>query len=315
MVTEPPPELELDAKGTSTRRAQRELLKILGRVSAAREIPVHLVGGAVRDLLLKCGSNDIDVALEATPEGFRKLAAELGATSGFSLVARHDRFGTATLSTPFGQRLDLATARRERYPGPASLPVVEPGVSIEEDLSRRDFTIHAMARRVGPNGRLGPLLDLYGGKSDLEKKVLRLLHSGSLADDPTRAIRAARYGARLGFRLESAFSKHLQISRRCGAFRAISGDRLRRAIEELLHEPTFPRAIACMVRHGVFDDVVMGWGSHVPPRTTLAALPSGMPLAEKWAALMAPAPTALRRSIADRLNFSRRLRRETESRA
>jgi tRNA nucleotidyltransferase (CCA-adding enzyme) len=315
MTTGAPPELELDAKRNSRRRTQGEVLEIVGRASSEREIPVYLVGGAVRDLLLKCESNDIDVALETTPEGFRRLASDLAATSGFSLVARHDRFGTATLDTPFGHRLDLATARRERYPEPASLPVVESGVAIEEDLSRRDFTIHAMARRVGPNGRLGPLVDLYGGQADLEKKVLRLLHPDSLADDPTRAIRAARYGARLGFRLETAFPKRLEVSRARGAFDAISGDRLRRALEELLHEPTYSRAITCLVRLGVLDDVVIGWGSHVPPRAAMAALPSGVPVAERWAALLALAPAALRRSIADRLNFSRKLRRETESQA
>lgn len=309
MAARPEEGLESGVRDSRAIGSQRRTLEVVGRLAAGHSIPVHLVGGAVRDLLLKRESKDIDVALEASTEGFRRLAGELAMTPGFSLVVRHDRFGTATFVAPLGHRLDLATARRERYPAPAALPVVEGGVPIEEDLSRRDFTIHAMARQIGPTGRLGPLVDLHGGQADLAKRVLRLLHPDSLADDPTRAIRAARYSTRLGFRLESSFAKFLETSRLRGAFQAISGDRLRRALDELLREPEYPDAIACLVRHGIFDDVVVGWGSQIPSRSFLSGLTPGTSVEEKWAALLSVAPTATRRSIAERLNFPRKLRR------
>ncbi|MEO6324965.1 MAG: hypothetical protein ABIT01_13820, partial [Thermoanaerobaculia bacterium] len=182
----------------------------------------------------------------------------------------------------------------------------------EQDLARRDFTIHAMARRIGPTGRLGGLLDLYGGRADLEKKKMRLLHEASLADDPTRAIRAARYAARLGFQIEGSFPERLAAARSTGAFRSISGDRLRRALEELLHEARFPEAVASLVRHGVLDAIVGGWGGGAPGRAELAALPKEIGMEEKWTRLLAGAPPELRRSVAARLNFSHKLRRLTE---
>ncbi|HXR30107.1 MAG TPA: hypothetical protein VN752_03070, partial [Solirubrobacterales bacterium] len=96
-------------------------------------------------------------------------------------------------------RLDIATARSERYPHPGALPVVEPGADLTEDLARRDFTINAMALPLQGEVRL---IDPHGGHADLTSEWLRVLHERSFLDDPTRAIRAARYAARFGFELE-----------------------------------------------------------------------------------------------------------------
>ena len=163
----------------------------LADVAAAAPDPVYLVGGAVRDLLLGRGRADIDLVVEGDPAA---LAAALGA----EVVESHSRFGT--LKVLFGEEeLDLAAARRERYRRPGALPEVELGAPIRVDLARRDFTVNAMAVPLGETRRL---IDPYDGQADLEAGVLRAIHSGSFVDDPTRAIRAARYAARFGLAIE-----------------------------------------------------------------------------------------------------------------
>src|SRR6201996_1647398 len=182
----------------------------LADVAAAAPDPVYLVGGAVRDLLLGRGRADIDLVVEGDPAA---LAAALGA----EVVESHPRFGTLkavvggaekveddprlgrlTISGP-GETLDIAAARRETYSRPGALPTVELGAPIRVDLARRDFTVNAMAV---PLGETRLLIDPYDGQADLEAGVLRAIHSNSFVDDPTRAIRAARYAARFGLAIE-----------------------------------------------------------------------------------------------------------------
>jgi tRNA nucleotidyltransferase (CCA-adding enzyme) len=163
----------------------------LAAVGAAAPDPVYLVGGAVRDLLLGRGRADIDLAVEGEPEA---LAAALGAEP----LAAHERFGTLKVRLD-GEEIDIAATRRETYAQPGALPKVEVGAPIRSDLARRDFTVNAMAV---PLGRPMELIDPYDGQADLERGVLRVIHDGSFVDDPTRAIRAARYAARFGFDLE-----------------------------------------------------------------------------------------------------------------
>jgi tRNA nucleotidyltransferase (CCA-adding enzyme) len=159
----------------------------LGAVREASGDPVYLVGGAVRDLLLGRGRADIDLAVVGDAAA---LAAKLGAEP-----VEHERFATAKVRLD-GHEVDIATARSETYAHPGVLPVVEPATDIETDLKRRDFTINAMAI---PLQGAPALIDPCGGRADLDSGVLRVLHPNSLADDPTRALRAARYAARFGF--------------------------------------------------------------------------------------------------------------------
>lgn len=151
---------------------------------------VYLVGGAVRDLLLGRGRSDVDLVVVGEAGA---LAARLGAET-----TEHERFATAKVRLD-GHEVDIATARTETYPRPGALPKVAPADGIEADLGRRDFTINAMAvpLRGGPE-----LIDPHGGRADLEAGLLRVLHPRSFADDPTRALRAARYAARFGFEPE-----------------------------------------------------------------------------------------------------------------
>ncbi len=171
--------------------ALRDAYPELDAVAAAGADDVYLVGGAVRDLLLGLGRADIDVAVVGDPA---RLIAALGAQT----LAAHERFGTAKIQLD-GHELDVATARTESYERPGALPAVAAADSIEADLARRDFTVNAMAVPLADPSRL---IDPHGGRADLEAGLLRVLHPGSFADDPTRALRAARYASRFGFALE-----------------------------------------------------------------------------------------------------------------
>jgi tRNA nucleotidyltransferase (CCA-adding enzyme) len=171
----------------------------LAEVAAAAPDPVYLVGGAVRDLILGRGRADIDLVVEGDPA---RLAAALGAEP----VASHSRFGTMKIDWN-GEELDLAASRRERYGRPGALPTVELGAPIRTDLARRDFTVNAMAI---PLADPEDLLDPYDGQADLRAGLLRVIHDQSFVDDPTRAIRAARYATRFGFALEPHTRELLQ---------------------------------------------------------------------------------------------------------
>jgi tRNA nucleotidyltransferase (CCA-adding enzyme) len=285
----------------------RPLLAEIARRARDVNAEPYLVGGAVRDLFLKRSFVDVDVAVQAEPATTLALADALASELGGRVKATHDRFGTATVELEDGRRLDLATTRAESYPYPGSLPVITGRASLEEDLARRDFSVHALAAPLSMTGEIGDVRDPLGGGKDLDARVLRLLHRRSLADDPTRAIRAARYGARLGFSWGEGFGPALEASREASAWRRISGDRLRRSLEEALAEDGREEAFERLRAAGILDDVAAGWGR--VPRAAIA----GDDLPERWRALLGPADGALRRSVASRLNFSRALSRAAEA--
>ena len=206
----------------------------LNSVRAAAREPVYLVGGAVRDLLLGRARADVDLVVEGDAAA---LAQRLGGAS-----ASHQRFGTAKVELE-GHELDIASARTETYPEPGALPVVAPAEGLEQDLARRDFTVNAMAIPLQDPSRL---IDPYRGKADLEAGVLRVLHDRSFVDDPTRAIRAARYASRFGFSPEPRTEELLRRS----DLTTVSADRRRAELERLAAEER-----AC---HGF--ELLAGWG-------------------------------------------------------
>ncbi|HMA16877.1 MAG TPA: hypothetical protein VKS03_00425 [Thermoanaerobaculia bacterium] len=195
-----------------------------------RGLALYLVGGAVRDLLLGRPVVDVDLVVESDAAGF---ARELGRRTG-SRVTVHGRFGTAVLESPSGGRLDVATARSESYERPGALPRVQPG-SIDDDLARRDFTINAMAMEIARSSR-PRLRDPFGGREDLSRGLVRILHRRSPFDDPTRAFRAVRYANRLGFRIERRTRRWIREALGEGVLDGVSGDRVRREIAHLFSE-------------------------------------------------------------------------------
>jgi tRNA nucleotidyltransferase (CCA-adding enzyme) len=201
--------------------------------------PAYLVGGAVRDLLLGGRAVDLDVAIEGDA---RAAGRELSERLGGELV-EHERFGTATVRAG-DLSLDLATTRREHYSVPGALPEVEPA-GLAEDLGRRDFTINAMA--LGLSGDdLGELHDPYDGRRHLEQGAIVVLHGQSFVDDPTRLLRALRYEARFGFRMDEQTERLAREAAAGAGFSTVSGARVRDELLDLLREDTAPDAVARM---------------------------------------------------------------------
>jgi len=209
----------------------------LASVREAGGDPVYLVGGAVRDLLLGRGRADIDLVVAGDAAA---LAERLGGE-----VTAHERFGTAKLRLN-GHEIDVAGARSESYPRPGALPVVEPGADLAADLRRRDFTINAMAIPLWGKPRL---IDPHGGEADLATRQLRVLHDGSFADDPTRAIRAARYASRFGFGLEEHTAELIRET----DLGAVSADRREAELLRLAGEENAASGFALLAEWGLLE--------------------------------------------------------------
>jgi tRNA nucleotidyltransferase (CCA-adding enzyme) len=232
--------------------AQLRLLQQAGAVAHELGYPLYVVGGFARDLLLGLPNFDLDLVVEG--DGIR-LAAELVRRHGGRLRS-HRRFGTAKWILPDEMRadgaglpdsLDFVTARTEFYEHPTALPTVERS-SIKQDLHRRDFTINTLAVRLTPD-RWGELLDFYGGRDDLEAGVIRVLHSLSFVEDPTRILRAARFEQRFGFRIESRTEE--LIADALDLLDRVSPERVRHEVELILAEAEPERAICRLQEMGV----------------------------------------------------------------
>jgi tRNA nucleotidyltransferase (CCA-adding enzyme) len=227
------PDTRIEEIGAALRTAHPEL----AAVREASAVPVYLVGGAVRDLLLGRGRVDVDLVVIGDAAA---LAAKLGAEP-----VEHERFATAKARLD-GHELDIATARSESYPHPGALPEVEPARDIETDLARRDFTINAMAIPLAGGEEL---IDPHGGRDDLAAGLLRVLHERSFEDDPTRALRAARYAARFGFALED----ETEASLRRADLSTVSADRRRTELLRLAAEPEAVRGFGLLAEWGLVE--------------------------------------------------------------
>src|SRR5262249_35749575 len=157
----------------------------------------------------------------------------------------HRAFGTASIEGA-AIRVDVATARRERYEARGSLPVVT-AATLDQDLRRRDFTVNAMAIAVWPSA-FGQLHDPHGGQADLGRGRLGPLSPLSFVEDPTRIFRAARYAARLGFTLDDRGTRARRLALSLGDYPALSGQRLRGEIELLAAEVSGWRSLELLVR-------------------------------------------------------------------
>jgi tRNA nucleotidyltransferase (CCA-adding enzyme) len=208
-----------DAAHVLSELARHPAGAVLLEVAEAHE-GVHLVGGAVRDHLLGRVPRELDVAVQGDA---LELAGELAERLGGGLVS-HERFGTATVDSAAG-RIDLAATRAEHYTEPGALPEVELGVDLARDLTRRDFTVNALAVTISGGGR-GALHAPDGALEDLENARLRALHDASFSDDPTRLLRLARYAHRLGFTVEKHTARLVERALAAGALHAVSGARL-----------------------------------------------------------------------------------------
>lgn len=239
-------------------------------VALKRGERVFVVGGIVRDLLMRraVGDHDLDLVVEGDGTAF---ARDLSTVIGGALKA-HDAFLTAKLSAPFSNcqgpvpfldEVDVATARSETYERPGALPTVAPA-SIERDLWRRDFSINAMAlplevyaqhlrRSVMESLELEQLVDPCGGYAALTSRTVRILHGGSFSDDPTRLFRAVRYCVRLGFELDNETEVAFRKAVEQGALATISPRRVWNEVMTSFDESSPRKTLGAFVEHGLFS--------------------------------------------------------------
>ena len=220
------------------------LLNKIADVAVAGKVPLYIVGGFVRDLLLDTPSLDFDLVVE----GDAIALAEAIQEKYGGRVTSHSRFGTAKwfldkeeliilgctqeVKNSLPDALDFISARREFYTHPSALPTVAKG-SIKLDLHRRDFTINTLALRLDGQ-HYGELYDYWGGLADLRSQVVKVLHSLSFVDDPTRILRAVRYEQRYGFKLDGR-TRDLMLEAK-ELLKRVSGDRIRHELDRIQEE-------------------------------------------------------------------------------
>jgi tRNA nucleotidyltransferase (CCA-adding enzyme) len=261
MVGKPPPVTsmpvsreDIDPSQIADRVARLPGMPMLREALAGER--AFLVGGAVRDLLLGATHPDLDIAIEGdAPAAARRLGAN---------PVAHERFATATVDLE-GVRVDLASTRSERYSSPGALPDVEPA-TLERDLARRDFTVNAMAVPLAGEPEL---IDPHEGLEDLRAGVLSVLHPNSFVDDPTRALRAARYSARLGFEIEPATFSLMATA----DLRTVSEDRIEAELRRIATEESAPAAFELLAQWGL-GGIDQGVGARLAALQRILAEPA-----------------------------------------
>jgi tRNA nucleotidyltransferase (CCA-adding enzyme) len=214
-----------------------ELLWTAGELGERLGVSLYVVGGFVRDLLLGLDNLDVDFVVEGDGIAFARAFAKERA----GRVKVHERFGTAVVLLPDGFKVDVATARTEYYEYPTALPTVEQS-SIKKDLYRRDFTINTLAVALRPR-TFGQLIDFYGGQRDLKERLIRVLHSLSFVEDPTRVFRAIRFELRFDFHLSKDTLALIKGAVKMELFHRLSGQRLLDELRLLFSERTPRHAV------------------------------------------------------------------------
>jgi len=206
------------------------MLQEMGKVGDDLDMGVFVVGGFVRDLLLRQQNLDLDLVVEGDGIAF---AAEY-ARRFDCRIRTHRKFGTAVIIHPDGFKVDVASTRMEYYLEPGALPKVE-HASIKLDLYRRDFSINTLAVALN-RSEYGELLDFFGAQRDLQEQAVRVLHNLSFVEDPTRVFRAIRFEQRLGFHMGKQTEHLLRSAVRMGFLERVGGVRLFNELVIILKE-------------------------------------------------------------------------------
>ena len=218
------------------------MLQRMSKIATEHGVDIYLVGGTVRDVLADVPHLDLDIMTSSGVPSLPQTIAERLRGE----VKKTTEFGTATLAIG-AIEVDLATARREVYQRPGTLPTVSPS-TVEEDLARRDFSVNAMAISLSKRS-WGDLLDPHGGLRDLDDGLIRVLHDTSFRDDATRILRAIRYACREDRSLEPHTEQLIKQDMKY--LETISGDRVRHELERIFHEPRMAATLIAADEMGI----------------------------------------------------------------
>lgn len=211
-------------------RGITNILKDLGEIADELDLNAYLVGGLVRDVVLKRENLDVDIVIEGDGIQFAKAFADHSGAK----VRIYPKFGTAVVIMPDGFKLDIATARIEHYESPAAPPEVMLS-SLKRDLFRRDFTINTLAVHLN-KAHYGTLVDHFGGMRDIKERSIRVIHNLSFVEDPTRILRAIRFEQRFGFKIGKLTESLIQNAIDIHCFENLSGQRFFLELKLMLME-------------------------------------------------------------------------------
>ncbi len=214
-----------------------------------------VIGGCVRDLILKKEILDLDLAVD----GDAIAVAKIFARRCQGRVVVYPAFSTATVTMADGRAVDFSMIRKEQYVAPGALPTVSQG-TLTDDLFRRDFTINAMAIAIDPKD-FGRLVDENGGLDDLKAGKIRVLHEHSFVDDPTRILRAVRFEQRFGFRIEDKTLLWLRKAVKTGALKSVKPQRLFEEFKKNLQKKQVVLNLKRLSQLSFFLNT--GWGCRV----------------------------------------------------
>ena len=225
------------------------LLRQAGELAASLGCNIYLVGGIVRDMILRISNLDVDVVVEGDGIAFARVFSQaVGAR-----YASHEKYKTAVVTLGDGTHIDVATARLEYYKTPGDYPVVEQS-TLKLDLYRRDFTINTMAVCLNPQ-RFGELIDFFGAQRDIREKRIRVLHALSFVEDPSRILRAVRFEQRYGFTLGKQTITLVHAAVKSGLLGSVFGGRISREIRQMLGEDDPAKGLERLAGLGVLTAI------------------------------------------------------------
>ena len=186
---------------------EKEIIEEISKIANKEKIPVYLVGGSLRDRILRRRCHDLDFVCEGNALTLaKKVARHLKASP--PILYRH--FGAAMLKA--GKvTLEFATSRKESYSPSSRKPDVLPA-SLKDDIIRRDFTINSLAQRLGEK----KIVDLFGGREDIKRRLIRTtdLPDKTFFDDPLRMLRAVRFASQLNFQISDETKESIKKNKK-----------------------------------------------------------------------------------------------------
>lgn len=216
------------------RHIDRHAFEAVGRAADSLGYPCFAVGGYVRDLFLERKSKDIDFVSVGNGSGI-EIASEVARSLGKGAKVNIFRtYGTAQIRFR-GKELEFVGARKESYRRESRNPIVEEG-TLDDDISRRDFTINAMALCVNADG-FGRLIDAFGGVADLRNRIIRtpLDPDITFSDDPLRMMRAVRFATQLDFTIDPLTLD--AITRNAARIEIITRERIATELGKIMDSP------------------------------------------------------------------------------
>ena len=245
--------------------AQQQALTKVRDAARAHGMTVFLVGGAVRDLTSGSPIRDLDVTVQGNALKLRKDLQHAGGT----LVGESDLKQALYFTFPGGIRIEVGSTLSVTYPKPGK-PAVKPA-TILDDLRRRDFTANAMAISLN-EGSYGLLMDPLNGVADIDNRELRLVSNYGFIEDPARMIRAARFGARLGWHMEEKTQQRYDTGKAEGYISALGDAERGYETEEIFHEEDPLRVLRRLESEGWNKFLFPAWTSAKANETELNRL-------------------------------------------